>query len=101
MNDKLKKWMGELTDYECDQVAMLDAYFSTRSNLPGKSELSGKDLVLDSKTTYDIIDDLRPIIDIDPTIAFKYVQLHGYKTMTCDDGTLTWAIWRDIDMTGL
>lgn len=101
MNDKLKKWMGELTDYECYQVAMLDAYFSTRSNLPGKSELSGKDLVLDSKTTYDIIDDLRPIIDIDPTIAFKYVQLHGYKTMTCDDGTLTWAIWRDIDMTGL
>lgn len=43
-NNRYEQWLAELTEDERDQVTVLNAYFDTRSNTPGESEITGKHL---------------------------------------------------------
>lgn len=99
-NNRYEQWLAELTEDERDQVTVLNAYFDTRSNTPGESEIKGKHLAPEYKTTQDIIDELMPMMAVSPGIVSKYLLLQGYTMATYDDGTVKWAIWRDIDMAG-
>lgn len=99
-NNRYEKWVAELTEDERDQITILDAYFATRSNKPGESEITGRHLAPEYKTTQDIIDELIPMMTVSPSIVSKYLLLKDYMMATYDDGTLKWAIWRDIDLSG-
>lgn len=99
-NNRYDNWFADLSDDERDQITILDAYFATRSNVPGESEATGRDLAPEYKTTQDIIDELMPMMPISQQILSKYLLLKGYTMATYDDGTIKWAIWRDVDMAG-
>lgn len=99
-NNRYDNWFADLSDDERDQVTILDAYFATRSNVPGASEATGRHLAPEYKTTQDITDELMPMMSVSPHIVSKYLLLKGYTMATYDDGTIKWAIWRDVDMAG-
>lgn len=83
------------TEDEVQQCKMLDAYFSSRENLPGKS-LTGEDLVPEPKTSTEICDDLEDMYYVSNSIIAKWMQLHGFGYTTVEDGTVKWAIWRNM-----
>ena len=76
---------------------LLDAYFTHRRTLPG--EFAGRALIEESKSTYDIIDDLAPMANLydakDAVVG--YMQSHGYSFTTLADGSVKWAIWRIVE----
>lgn len=84
-----------LSEEELTHVALLDAYFETRSNLPGKAQPSGNEMKRDDKTTLDIVDDLMPMARIAPPLVIRYMFSHGYTATADIDGRLKWAIWRE------
>lgn len=99
-NNRYEKWFADLSDDERDQITILDAYFATRSNVPGESEATGRHLAPEYKTTQDIIDELMPMMPISQQILSKYLLMKDYTMATYDDGTIKWAILRDVDMAG-
>lgn len=99
-NNRYDNWFADLSDDERDQITILDAYFATRSNVPGESEATGRHLAPEYKTTQDIIDELMPMMPISQQILSKYLLMKDYTMATYDDGTIKWAIWRDVDMAG-
>lgn len=99
-NNRYEKWFADLSDDERDQITILDAYFATRSNVPGASEATGRHLAPEYKTTQDIIDELMPMMPISQQILSKYLLMKDYTMATYDDGSIIWAIWRDVDMAG-
>lgn len=100
MNNIYNEWLKSLTDDERDQIVIVEAYFATRSPLPGKSA-AGNEYVAEHKSTQDISDDLLAIMPVSYRIISKYLILKGYTPMTDTDGTLKWGIWRDMQMSGL
>lgn len=86
---------NDRTEEEKMQCKLLDEYMKSRQNLPGKS-LTDEELVEDPKTTQDIAADLSSMYPMDQTIIAKYMFGHEFATMTLDDGTVAWAIWRDM-----
>ena len=100
MNNIYNEWQKSLTDDERDQIVIVEAYFATRSPLPGKSA-AGNEYVAEHKSTQDISDDLSSMMPVSCRIISKYLILKGYTPMTDTDGTLKWGIWRDMQMSGL
>lgn len=74
---------------------VLDAYFASRSPLPGNSQL-GDALVGEFKSTVEIADELSQIIHIPIVDIVIYMKTHGYILKTAEDGTVKWEIWRDM-----
>lgn len=100
MNNIYNEWLNSLTDDERDQIVIIEAYFATRSPLPGKSA-AGNEYIAEHKSTQDISDDLLAMMPVSYRIISKYLILKGYTPMTDTDGTLKWGIWRDMQMSGL
>lgn len=74
---------------------VLEAYFQSRDSFPGTS-LMGEDLVDDSKTTDEIVEEVSTMMDIDKEIVAIWMRYDGFHIKTMEDGTVKWAIWRDM-----
>jgi hypothetical protein len=94
MSNILDIFINKLSESEKNQVAVLDAYFKFRSNVP---YFGGKELVTDYKTTADIIDDLSEMMVISNNIVIRYMQAHSFNIVTLNDGSVRWQIWRIAD----
>lgn len=90
--------MTEKEEFETQRMntlAVLDSYFASRSAYPGMCELD-EPLILEHKTSADIVDDLAPILPISPQDVFTYLKKNNYRLKTMADGTLCWEIYRDL-----
>ena len=100
MDDVKDRLLMELGDSESEeekmQCKLLDEYMKTRDNLPGKG-VTGSELVSDPKSSDEIAEDLRPMYYMDINIIAQYMFMHEFTTTTVEDGTVKWAIWRDMD----
>lgn len=94
--DNTEKWLNSLSDKERNQVNILDAYFSSRYNMPGKSKMNGTELDEDDRTTFEIIDELAEMVDLDMSLVVQYMYANNFLLTTGDDGVVKWAIWRDM-----
>lgn len=69
---------------------VLEAYFQSRDSFPGTS-LMGEDLVDDSKTTDEIVEEVSTMMDIDKEIVAIWMRYHGFHIKTMEDGTVKWC----------
>ena len=69
---------------------LLDSYFMFRSNLPGAGYIQ------ENKTTLQIMDDLRPMMALPTDDVVQYMVDHDYQPTTEHDGSVAWAIWRQV-----
>ena len=67
---------------------LLDSYFMFRENLPKDGYIQ------ENKTTLQIMDELTPMMMLPTEDVVGYMLEHDYSTTTEQDGTVTWAIWR-------
>lgn len=95
-----RRWQQWLIEQECSDVELakfqlMDEYMATRENMPSKT-VDGNDMALEPKTTIEIVRDLRPMAEVGTDAVVVWMKLHSFHTTTLDDGTLAWAIWRDM-----
>lgn len=69
---------------------LLDSYFMFRQNLPGEGYIQ------ENKTTLQIMDELTPMMMLPTDDVVGYMLEHDYSTTTEQDGTVVWAIWRQV-----
>ena len=69
---------------------LLDSYFMFRENLPKEGYIQ------ENKTTLQIMDDLTPMMLLPTDDVVGYMLEHDYSTTTEQDGTVVWAIWRQV-----
>lgn len=69
---------------------LLDSYFTFRDNLPHEGYIQ------ENKTTLDIIDELQPMMQIEMETVVAWMLEHDYSCTNEQDGTVTWAIWRQV-----
>ena len=69
---------------------LLDSYFMFRRNLPEAG------FIQENKTTLQIMDELTPMMMLPTESVVGYMLEHEYSTTTEDDGTVVWAIWRQV-----
>ena len=69
---------------------LLDSYFMFRENLPKEGYIQ------ENKTTLQIMDDLTPMMMLPTDDVVQYMLEHDYSTTTEQDGTVVWAIWRQV-----
>lgn len=86
---------NDRTEEERVQCRLLDEYMKCRDNLPGRS-ITGAELVADPKTTQDIAAELSTMYPMDERLVARYMFLHEFATTTLADGTVAWAVWRDM-----
>lgn len=79
-----------LTEDIKEQCTLLDGYMFSRENLPAGN------LSPDPKSTEEIQNDLASMYPVDAAVITKYMLLHAFTTVTVEDGTIKWAIWRDM-----
>lgn len=99
-NDKeltpMQEWRNAADEFVKLEIDVLDAYFRSRSQLPDKS-ISGKEYVVDDKSTIEIVDDLKDMVEVEPAVVLRYMQLNGYDLTTDVDGKVKWNIWRNFN----
>lgn len=69
---------------------LLDSYFMFRENLPKEGYIQ------ENKTTLQIMDELTPMMLLPTEDVVGYMLEHDYSTTTEQDGTVVWAIWRQV-----
>lgn len=69
---------------------LLDSYFMFRRNLPEAG------FIQENKTTLQIMDELTPMMMLSTDDVVQYMMEHDYSTTTEQDGTVVWAIWRQV-----
>ena len=69
---------------------LLDSYFMFRDNLPRDGYIQ------ENKTTLQIMDELTPMMMLPTEDVVRYMLEHDYHTTTEQDGTVSWAIWRQV-----
>ena len=69
---------------------LLDSYFMFRQNLPSEGYIQ------ENKTTLQIMDELTPMMMLPTDDVVGYMLEHDYSTTTEQDGTVVWAIWRQV-----
>lgn len=69
---------------------VLDAYFLMRHPKPEDG------CVQQNRTTLGIQDDLEPMMHLSGEDIIDYMLEHGYGTTTEEDGTVAWAVFREI-----
>ncbi|MBQ4393609.1 MAG: hypothetical protein II826_10950 [Prevotella sp.] len=72
------------------QRKLLDSYFQFRSPLPQDGSIS------EHKTTLQIQDELEPMMHVGGLDIVEYMDAHDYSFITGQDGTVCWAIWRQV-----
>lgn len=70
---------------------LLDSYFLFRRPLPEDG------FIQENKTTLQIMDELLPMIAVSTETVVGYMIEHDYGTITEQDGTVSWAIWRQVE----
>ena len=74
---------------EAEFVAkLLDSYFTFRDNLPREGYIQ------ENKTTQQIQDELEPMYTVTTGEIVRWMLDHEYHTTTEQDGSVSWAIWR-------
>ncbi len=94
--ESFQQWVNELSDAERAMLDVLDAYFSSRSNLPGRNLFNNSPMAQDDKSTQEIIDDLSDMCDIKHEIVVEYMRQNGFSLVPTASGRLKWAIWRNL-----
>lgn len=69
---------------------LLDSYFLFRRPLPEEGYIQ------ENKTTIQIMDDLSTMMAISAEAVVGYMLDHDYSPTTEQDGTVSWAIWRQV-----
>lgn len=69
---------------------LLDSYFMFRRNLPEAG------FIQENKTTLQIMDELTPMMMLSTDDVVQFMIEHDYSTTTEQDGTVVWAIWRQV-----
>lgn len=69
---------------------LLDSYFLFRRPLPKDG------FIQENKTTLQIMDELLPMMAVSTETVVGYMTDHDYSTTTEQDGTVSWAIWRQV-----
>lgn len=69
---------------------LLDSYFLFRRPLPEAG------FIQENKTTQQIQDELEPMYTVTTGNIVGYMLNHSYSTTTEQDGTVVWAIWRQV-----
>ena len=69
---------------------LLDSYFMFRRNLPEAG------FIQENKTTLQIMDELTPMMMLSTDDVVQYMLEHDYSTTPEQDGTVVWAIWRQV-----
>ena len=69
---------------------LLDSYFTFRTNLPEEGYIQ------ENKTSQQIQDELEPMYTVATGEIVGYMLEHDYGITTEQDGTVTWAIWRQV-----
>ena len=69
---------------------LLDSYFMFRSPLPREGYFQ------ENKRTLDIMDELSPMMVVPTDDVVAYMMEHDYSCTTEQDGTVSWAIWRQL-----
>lgn len=85
----------DVSDIERAKFQIMDEYMHSRENLPGQSA-AGAELKEFPQSTAEIQDDMRPMAEIAADDIILYMTMHGFHLTTLDDGTVKWAIWRDM-----
>ena len=67
MKERVQKWLESLDEEEKNQVELLDAYFTFRTNMPGEDPGFGK-ASEEPKTTEEIMDDLTPMMTMSSSV---------------------------------
>lgn len=67
---------------------LLDSYFMFRESLPKDG------FIQENKTTQQIQDELEPMYSVTTGEIVGYMLEHDYSPTTEQDGTVSWAIWR-------
>ena len=70
---------------------LLDSYFLFRRPLPEDG------FIQENKTTLQIMDELLPMMAVSTETVVGYMTGHDYGTTTEQDGTVSWAIWRQVE----
>lgn len=92
----MQEWRNAADEFVKLEIDVLDAYFRSRSPLPKKS-VSGVDYMPDDKSTMDIVDDLNDMVEVEPAVVLRYMQLQGYDLTTDEAGKVKWNIWRNFN----
>lgn len=71
-------------------LQLLDSYFMFRDNLPHEGYIQ------ENKTSLQIMDDLTPMMMLSTDDVVQYMLEHDYQTTTEQDGSVCWAIWRQV-----
>lgn len=95
IKEMMNEWKNQMDDEQLNQVAVLDAFFSTRENLPA-TNLQGGEYVPEPLSTADIVDELSEMCPLDTRLVNTYMRKHEYGFRSCEDGKIRWAIWRDM-----
>ncbi|MBQ7181350.1 MAG: hypothetical protein IJR87_08670 [Bacteroidaceae bacterium] len=69
---------------------LLNSYFQFRSPLPGDGYIQ------ENKTTLQIQDELEPMMHVSGLDIVEYMDDHDYSFITEQDGTVSWAVWRQV-----
>lgn len=69
---------------------LLDSYFLFRSPLPQSGYIQ------ENKTSLQIMDELMPMLTLSTETIVAYMTDHDYSTTTEQDGSVVWAIWRQV-----
>ena len=69
---------------------LLDSYFLFRSPLPKSGYIQ------ENKTSLQIMDELMPMLTLGTETIVAYMTDHDYSTTTEQDGSVVWAIWRQV-----
>ena len=69
---------------------LLDSYFMFRDCLPRDGYIQ------ENKTSQQIQDELEPMYSVTTGEIVGYMLGHDYQPTTEQDGTVVWAIWRQI-----
>ena len=69
---------------------LLDSYFAFRDCLPKNGYIQ------ENKTTQQIQDELEPMYSVTTGEIVGYMLDHSYSSTSEQDGTVCWAIWRQV-----
>lgn len=69
---------------------LLNSYFMFRDNLPREG------YVQENKTTLQIMDELSPMMLLSTDDVVQYMLDNDYQMTTEQDGTVSWAVWRQV-----
>ncbi len=69
---------------------LLDSYFLFRSPLPKPGYIQ------ENKTTLQVMDELMPMLTLDTGTIVDYMTGHDYSPTTEPDGSVSWAVWRQV-----